>query len=327
MAESSPDDILSWENLIYVADFFQASGEQQFRLLGGEPTLHPDFNAMVLYLLERQFVLTIFTSGVVADPVLDEMVEILGGVAPDRLSFVCNLNDPEKTKTPLSELEAIRRFLRAMGERVVPGFNIYRTDFSLDFLFPLINEFGLQRRVRLGMAHPIAGKKNLFIRLGQIDEVIERLFSHAPLFERFRVKPGLDCGFPICRFTDAQLAWLYRHTGGRSDFGCGPVADIGPDMTVWPCFPLSSFHKRSLFEFNNLREVMDYYGHVHGSVRVEIGGIYDECDLCQQREDRICMGGCLAHLLSRFEGEPAVRMPEMYKWEPTSSSAPPTRNS
>lgn len=327
MAESSPDDILSWENLIYIADFLQASGERVFRLLGGEPTLHPDFNAIVLYLLNRQFAVNVFTSGVVSDSALDEMVELFGDVAPDRLSFICNLNDPEKTRTPLAEQEAIRRFLRVLGERVVPGFNIYRADFCLEFLFQLINEFGLQRHIRIGIAHPIAGKKNLHIRVRQIDEVISRLFSYAPTFERLRVKPGLDCGFPICRFTNDQLAWLYRHTGGKSEFGCGPVVDIGPDMSIWPCFPLSSFHKRSLFEFNTLREIHDYYEHIHQSVRIEVGGLYDDCDLCTHREDRICVGGCLAHALARFQDEPRVRMPEIYEWDTTSSSAPPTRGS
>ena len=41
MSESSPDDVLSWENLIYLADFLEASDEHNFRILGGEPTLHP----------------------------------------------------------------------------------------------------------------------------------------------------------------------------------------------------------------------------------------------------------------------------------------------
>jgi len=327
MAESSPDDILSWENLIYIADFLQSSGERVFRLLGGEPTLHPDFNAMVLYLLERQFNVNVFTSGVMSDSVLGEMAELFAGLPPERFSLICNLNDPGKTRTPLAEQESIRRFLRLMSERVVPGFNIYRVDFDLDFLFQYINEFGLQRHIRVGIAHPIVGKKNLYIHVSQIDAVIARLFSYAPMFERMRVKPGLDCGFPICRFSDEQLAWLYRHTGGKSEFSCGPVVDIGPDMSVWPCFPLSSFHKRSLFEFNSMREIIDYCRHVHDAVRTEVGGLYDECDLCRHREDGICLGGCLAHSLARFQNEAPVRMKEIYQWDTTSSSARPTRPS
>jgi molybdenum cofactor biosynthesis enzyme MoaA len=99
MSESSPEDVLSWENLVYLADFFQAAGERQFRLLGGEPALHPDFNDMLLYLLERDFNLTIFTSGVMAETVLKEAVALFGNLPHERLAFVCNLNDPVDRKS------------------------------------------------------------------------------------------------------------------------------------------------------------------------------------------------------------------------------------
>jgi radical SAM protein with 4Fe4S-binding SPASM domain len=312
MSESSPSDTLSWENLIYLADFFERSGERAFRLLGGEPTLHPEFIGFVLYLLERRFDVTVFTSGIMKEPLLHQMTEVFSGLPPERLGFVCNLNDPEKTRTPPEEVEAVRRFLRALGHRVDPGFNIYRTDFDLSFLVQLINEFGLRRTIRLGVAHPIVGKKNSFVSLETLDQVISRLFSFTPLFERMRIKPGLDCGFPLCRFHDSQLAWLYRFTGGKSDFGCGPVVDIGPDLSVWPCFPLSSFHRRSLFEFDTLRDILDFYLDLHRKVRVETGGIYEACDTCWLREDGICHGGCLAHAVDSFQGEEPVRMRDVY---------------
>jgi radical SAM protein with 4Fe4S-binding SPASM domain len=312
MSESAPDDVLSWENLIYLADFLQAGGEKRFPILGGEPTLHPDFVHMVLYLLERGFQIHVFTSGVMSNEKLDQAAAAFRDLPFERLSFVCNLNDPAKTRSPLAEVEAVKRFLATFGERVVPGFNIYRTDFELDFLLRWINDYGLRRTIRLGLAHPIAGQKNLSIALEDVDQVIERVFSYRHLFARMRVKPGLDCGFPLCRFRDDQLAWLYRETHRRYDFGCAPVIDIGPDMNVWSCFPLSSFHRRSLFEFNSLDEVRQHYEKLHDQVRVETGGIYEECDSCPAREDKLCMGGCLAHAVAHFQHEPRVRMKEVY---------------
>ena len=312
MSESFPEDILSWENLIYLADFLEASGERRFPILGGEPTLHPHFNDMVAYLLERNFDVNVFTSGIMSDHILKEAASMFNHLPFQKLSFICNLNDPQKTRTSLAELESIKRFLKIMGDRVVPGFNIYRKDFELEFLFQYINEYGLHRNIRLGLSHPIAGRKNIFISLDEIDLIIRRIFSYRPLFERLRIKPGLDCGFPMCRFSDDQLAWLYRFAGGKYDFGCRPVIDIGPDMTVWSCFPLSSFHKKSIFEFNSLKEIYDYYFSLHEKIKVETGGIFEECDTCIIREDNICHGGCLAHNLSRFQEEFPLRMKEVY---------------
>ena len=312
MADSHPEDIISWENLIHIADFLKASGEHNFQILGGEPTLHPHFNDMVLYLLERDFRITVFTSGIMTDDKLQEAAYIFDAVHPDKLAFVCNLNDPRKIHATMAEAESIKQFLKHFGPRIIPGFNIYRTDFELDFLFQYINEFGLNRHIRIGLAHPIAGQKNLSISLSEMNAVIDRLFSYAPLFDRLRIKPGLDCGFPLCRFSDEQLGWFYRHAGGKYDFGCGPVVDIGPDMSVWSCFPLSSFHKRSIFEFNTLQEVHEYYAGLGEKIRVEVGGIFEECDNCVFREDHHCAGGCLAHSLSRFQEEAPVRMQEVY---------------
>ncbi len=312
MSESSPDDVLSWENLIYLADFLEASDEHNFRMLGGEPTLHPDFNDMVLYVLERGFAVTVFTSGIMAERTLLEAHELFKDLRFERLSFVCNINDPTEPSSSTAEVESVTRFLKLFGDRVIPGFNIYRTDFDLEFLFQWINTFGLRRNIRLGLTHPILGRSNAFIDLADVDVVVARIFSYTPLLERLRITIGLDCGFPLCRFRDEQLAWLYRFTGGHSDFGCGPVLDIGPDMTVWPCFPLSSFQQKSIFEFNSLREVEKYYVDIHNKIRIEAGGIFKECDACLFREDKICKGGCLAHNLSRFQNEVRVRMDEVY---------------
>jgi radical SAM protein with 4Fe4S-binding SPASM domain len=312
MSEEKQGDFLSWENLIYIADFLQAAGENRFSLLGGEPTLHPDFNDFVLYLLERNFNIHVFTSGVMEDEKLRESEFLFRDLPLERLSFTCNINDPQMTGTSLAENQSVKRFFRFFGPRIVPGFNIYKKDFDLTFLIKYINEFGLQRNMRVGIAHPIPRKRNRFISIDDIGLVTERLFSYIPMFERFRIKPGLDCGFLLCRIGDDHLAWLYRFTGGNSQFGCGPVVDIGPDMSVWPCFPLASFHKKSLFDFNSMQEVLDYYKQIHDVVHIEVGGIFDECDDCQHREDGFCQGGCIAHSVARFQEEAPIRMKEAY---------------
>jgi len=312
MSDSAPEDILSWEDLIYLADFLEISGEHNFSLLGGEPTLHPHFTDFVIYLLERNFNIRVFTSGIMANNVLEKAGLALNGVPDERLSFICNLNDPQKTHTSFAEIESTKRFLEIFGSRTVVSFNIYRADFELDFLFQYINQYGLKRTIRMGIANPIPGKKNRFISLSDIDIIIERLFSYTALFERHRIKPGLDCGFPMCRFSDWQLAWLYQYTGGASRFGCGPAIDIGPDMMVWSCFPLSSFHKKSIFEFDTLQDVFKFYERMMATIRMEASGIYEKCDSCIFREDGICSGGCAAHILSNFQNEARVRVPEVY---------------
>jgi len=310
MADTNPSDMLPWENLLYVADFFQLSDEKHISLLGGEPTLHPHFVDFVLYLLRRRFHVTVFTSGIVRDAMLDEMQESLAGVNPEQFSMVCNLNEPALT-TPKQTVR-LRKFLSVLGHLVSPGFNIYKPDFDLEFLFELINQFGLRRSLRLGLAHPIPQQPNEHLRLDDLAAMAERLLSYVPLFREYKVAPGLDCGFPLCIFSDQQLGLLYRVNKNGLTFGCGPAIDIGPDLSVWPCFPLSRFHRRSLYEFNHLREIGQYYQEIHRKVRIEEGGIFRKCDDCPERETGMCIGGCVSHGLSKFAQEPRVRLDEVY---------------
>ncbi len=310
MARSLSDDMLSWDDLIYLADFIEISGEHHISLLGGEPTLHPDFVNFVLYLLERDISITVFTSGIISEPTLNEMSSTLIGFPEERLHFVCNLNEPDLS--PPGEEEKIRPFLEKFGNQTVPGFNIYHLNFKLDFLFHYVNQYGLSRQIRLGLAHPIPNSGNKFVSIQNIRSVIGRLFSYAPHFQRFRMAPGLDCGFPMCAFSDEQIGMLYRWTGGNIRFGCSPAFDIGPDMAVWCCFPMSSYHRKSIFEFDSIKEIVNFYQVRLNNIRVEAGGIYEACDDCHYREEDKCAGGCVAHLLCDFGKEERVRLEEIY---------------
>ena len=311
MSSSEPDDIIRWEDLIYITDLLDSSGQRHMSLLGGEPTLHPHFIDFVIYLLERNFRITVFTSGIMSEKMLSEASMHLSNVSPERLNFVCNLNDP--AKSPFSEVESIKKFMKIFGHLTSPGFNIYQPHFEMEFLIDYINNFGLKRNIRLGLAHPIPGVKNSYVKIEEMPKMAERLISYLPVLDSFRIKPGFDCGFPMCLFTDEQLGVIFKVIGPQGmKFGCGPAIDIGPDMKVWSCFPLSNFHKKSIYDFNSMDELMQYYQNLHAKIRIEAGGLYEKCDDCKFRQERLCTGGCLAHTLSQLHDEERVRYEEVY---------------
>lgn len=305
LSESQLQQTISWEDLIYAADLQQMSGERSLSLLGGEPTLHPEFLDFVLYLVARGFHVTVFTSGIMSERLRKEMEAAFHNIPQGSVSFVCNLNDPAISPEP--EQTQVNAFLHVFGPRVSPGFNIYRTDFRLEFIFDSINRYGLERNLRLGLAHPIAGHDNLFISPQEIPAVVARLVSYFPLFERHKVRPGLDCGFPLCKFSADELGQLYCLARREVHFGCSPAIDIGPGMDVWGCFPLTAFRRRSLYEFDSMAQVYEAFSQTFNAVRVEVGGIFEECDACEHRASGMCAGGCLAHALNLMQDEAPVR--------------------
>jgi len=310
MAGAVAGTFLSWENMIYVADFLKAAGERHVSLLGGEPTLHPECVDFILYLLERDFEVTVFTNVILSHARLEEFRRHLTEVHPGRLNLVCNLNHPGQTPSTPKETKKILRFLAIMGPWVTLGFNIYRLDFALDFLFDVINRFGLKRHLRLGIAHPIPGQKTGFVRPEDMRQVAERLYAYRPYFDGLRISPGLDCGFPICQFTDEELGWLHRFKSPVI-FGCQPALDISPDMSIYHCFPFSQYLRKSLFEFDSLRQVEEHFIQVKKQIKTEIPGIYPECDGCQAQEDGVCSGGGLCQILNRFIWEEPIRISEI----------------
>lgn len=298
---------LSWENLMYVADFLAMANERHLSLLGGEPTLHPHFADYAVYLVERNFQVNIFTSGIMAPGKLTEAFRRFKRIGPERLSFVINMNHPDLSTR--SELQRIEAFLTLFGPFCSPGFNIYRTDFSMDFLFDAISRYGMRRHIRIGLAHPIPGKENKFVEVRRLRKAVRRLLSYQPLFSRMKVAPGFDCGVPLCLFSEEELGRLYKMNQGNLRFGCGPAIDIGPDLQVWSCFPLCNIGRRSLFDFNTFGDLREYYQKLHTQIRIESAGIYEKCDTCVHREDGLCPGGCLAHIIQTLQQEGLNRFP------------------
>ena len=306
MSEADVNDYLSWDNLIYIADFLESSGEHHISLLGGEPLLHPQIAEFIIYLNKRGFFVTIFTSGIMPDGKFDNFANKILASGPNlKLGFVCNVNDPKLSRK--SEIEKVKRFFSVFGEKCSLSFNIYRLDFSMDFLMEYIVEFGLNRHIRLGLAHPIPGAKNLYIIPKDFHHVKDTLLSSFEKMAPLDIVPGFDCGFPMCMFNNEELGRVYKYSLGQISFQCGPAIDIGTDMSCWSCFPLSGFHKKSIFDFNSFRELHDYYENKMQEIRYEVKGLYPECDYCDDFKHRLCSGGCLAHILNKYEEEGGIR--------------------
>jgi cyclic pyranopterin phosphate synthase len=288
---------LGWDDYIYVLDFYERNGIRAVSLLGGEPTVHPDAPEMIDYALQRGFDVRVFTSGVMSARTRERVQDVWMRHEPARsVHFIVNANEPGST--PAGELQSQQAFLELAGSRASLSFNIYRADFDLSFAVGYMSRYDLKPVLRLGLAHPIASAAdgNAFVGPEQYRGVADRLASFFPLLDANKVMPSLDCGFPPCMFTDAQLGQLLKL---RTVFSwtCGPVIDIGPDLQIWPCFPLSHIRSKTLYDFDTLDDVLRF---LSTEVRNRVGGncgIYLQCDDCAYKARQLCSGGCVTYML------------------------------
>jgi cyclic pyranopterin phosphate synthase len=295
MAESA-SAFLQWGDFVYVLDFYERNDVRVVSMLGGEPTVHPDVASMMDYALQRGFDVRMFTSGVMGREKREALRAVWEAHEGRSVHFIVNVNDPRATEK--GELESQLAFLETTGRRGSLSFNIYRPDFDLDFAFEYVARYDLQPTIRLGIAHRIAtaARTNAHVDPGQYRQVADRLLHYAPMFDACKVTPGLDCGFPMCMFTDAQLGSLLK-LRATFNWTCGPVIDIGPDLGIWPCFPLSHIRSKKLYDFESLPKILEFLAKEIRDRRKGNTGVYVECDECAVRDRELCSGGCVSYCL------------------------------
>jgi radical SAM protein with 4Fe4S-binding SPASM domain len=292
---------LAFDDLVTVLDFLDRSSEKVITFLGGEPTLHPRFSHYLRYALLRGFLVRVFTNGLCEGSLINQVREIIDDLElnSEQLRFMLNVNEP--SRTDVLEKDTQEALLRALGPHSVLSLNVYHSDFDISYHLQLVERFDLVRSVRVGLAQPIAGGANAFLSVEDYKPTLKRLVEASQLCHERNVVLALDCGFPLCLWTDTELGILYR-TNAVMSFKCGPCVDIGPDLSVWHCFPLGDAYRVSLSDFADLSELRD---HLRSTIRknAKRRGIFDACDDCVYYDRGQCSGGCLAHRYAEARSE------------------------
>lgn len=287
---------LSFKDLVYVADFLDEGGVKQLGLLGGEPSIHPNFLYFVQYLLAREFDIRVFTNGIFPESLTLELKDTIANSSLGNVELVVNVNE-EKYRT--KNEDALQRYLfENLPKSIMLGFNIYERNYNPDFLVELCKEYALQKVIRLGMASPIEDHGNSYVSSEHYREIYGRIVDLSDKCAGLDISLNFDCGFMLCQFTDEEIGRLYNNLVDF-EFSCGNPLDIGPDLNTWKCFPLSAYHNRSLREFESYRAMDDYYIEAFGDVAGK--GYFDKCSECSLKKKNRCAGGCISHYVSRDE--------------------------
>jgi hypothetical protein len=284
---------MSMRELIDLADIIVASGRLNTGVLGGEPLLHPQFPEMVSYLLARGIQVRVFTNGLGRDELMDE----IEGIRPrSRFKFVVNVNFPEIESERNRERQ--ERFINRFAPICDLGLNVFRADLDPLFLADLARRTGVRnRRIRVGLAQPIVGEANQFLGLDYYRQVAANVVRLAEAVFDLGMVVSLDCGFPLCSFTDEQLGRL-RRVRADTKFVCTTATDLAPGRQAWSCFPLAKHNRITIDRSVSLKELEGrFLGMLEGYRQRFSRGVFAECAECAYLRHRVCDGGCLAHVI------------------------------
>ena len=291
---SPPESDVRWymslENVGKVIAFLSRSKERVFSIIGGEPTLHPQFVDVVRLVVESGFHLKIFSNGLMGK----EIIDFLHNMDPGDCKIILNLNHPRIT--PPKEKEIITNTMRHLADKINPAVTVWDS-IDLDYLIQAIRRFNLIPHIRLGLAIPSLGAENQFVPLKKYQGMAEGIVSFVKECDRYDISVGFDCGFIYCMFTREQIGTL-AYCNAQFKSVCTPIIDIDPDLSVIHCFALSAFHKSNLSAFSCLDEVIEYFTEKTAPFR-PFGGL-DRCFGCRLKSRQQCTGGCLAHTVRQF---------------------------
>lgn len=293
-------EVESGSLVISRADFdralaFASRHEPVVGILGGEPSLHPHFAELIEQTWAAGFFAKVFTNGIWTETTL-AAVESLAKRNSENLRLIVNTNHP--SITPEREHAAQRRLFSRLPEHCSLSFNIHSLQQELGFLVDVILDHGLRRDIRLGIAVPLAEQASEFIPLSDYPLTAPLIMALAERCDAHDIHIGFDCGFTLCMFTPEQLG-LLQTWGADFKATCGPVVDVGVDLTAWACFPLATLSKRvSIDAFRDSQELARHFEAYFESLYST--GALPECIDCKHLKRKRCQGACAAHTYRRY---------------------------
>ena len=246
------DEIMSINEVRLLLDHFPEieTSVKNLGLLGGEPFLYPHLGKLLNLLSERGISSKIFTSATNEMP--DELKAMSVEEAYGILNFVVNVGTRD-TYTE-EKIQRLYTFLRHFAPLVSLSFTIFDLTTDPTYLFELIDEYGLSRNIRTGIALPILYGGNQFISLNDYKKAGEYFVAVARKAAERGITLSMDCGFIACMFNDQQIGELLR-LGTGVHFLCGAAMDIGPKLQAWNCFPLFQIGRVDALQAKNLADL------------------------------------------------------------------------
>ena len=284
MRNAEDEGSMTFAECAHCIDFLVESGGTTVSLLGGEPTLHPDFERIVDYAL---------TNGV-NTCVFSNLLFSQGFQCLHAVDIVANINSLDFYSA--GQLANIRRNLDSYADRIMLGFNIYTLDKSYLGVLDLVNEHCLaKRQLRVGIASPTPDQTNRFVPVEDFSKVGEYVVELSRECSKRGIQIRYDCGFVRCMFHEKEIDEL-EELGATAKFRCGTPVDVGPGLRAWHCFPLSSYPSVDVMRFSTVGHLRRVLAQMYGSYRAF--GARKGCPTCQHKKRGLCHGGCLGHVLA-----------------------------
>ena len=273
--------------------------------MGGEPTLHSDFEKILDFSMKHFFFVRFFTNGIFSPKVKSAILKY----AP-RVHLVINISTPGfqlNKKIRQLVLDNVNE-LSPKTQITLSIVNLYMNNSAINNFEIVPSEILRKIRVKLSFMTPVAGDRNPitikdFPKVGEnICDLIKRLEKIGP-----PLKIGFDRLFRPCMFSPKQTEFLKKRglghitkntichetKPGGDGYWSGDFFHTTSDLTTFRCYPLSTINH---FKVNpdNIKTLRKKYTDLEEKYRREC--VLPECRRCPLfgYEEGKCNGPCIA---------------------------------
>lgn len=276
-----------------VIDFILKNPIDSVNIIGGEPTLHPQFEN-ILKITKQKTTMSIkpsilFTNGIELEKYLPLM---------DNIDILINCNDPKyftkeqsfKFNATLDKIFQLDWF----NTKVTCGCNIHLNNTDYSYFWNIVDKYKL-KTARCSVVSPGGIYKDWKSKKDEYFTLLKPIFlNFCQEAKKHDCVLCMDCAhIPFCYFNDMEIELIKSICNLKycKDF-CHCVIDITPDLKATSCFGvyqpidfLDKFHNTiflNKYLFNNFNKIL------------ALSNNTDKCYNCEKLKNLQCQGGCLA---------------------------------
>lgn len=284
--KNNPNKNITLNELDKLLLFFKKINSHQIGILGGEPTLHPDFEKILIKILnfsklDHQY-LRLYTNGIE----LENYIYLLNDI-----NILLNLNEPQILGTQKWN-KIVNNIEKLNKKNLIVGINLYNNMKDYQYIINLAKEYKLQ----LLRFSYVAPNKKLYLNKEEYYENGKNLvLNFINEASKNNIKLQTDCNqIPLCYFTEQEQKLIQQTCINYGHMFCPPITTITPDCKLMTCFNISS-NVIDINNFNNFDEMHRYI--ILKEIAPNVSKNYTgKCNNCELAKKFLCCGGCFGFI-------------------------------